>query len=398
MPDLTRTKRSRMHVLSTLAAALLCVIAVQARAAKAPTTAGKAHKHAHHKATHVKPQAHRHHHQHAATAQRDDLALKPTAGLSHDELALGASHPALASAPREEPHVAASATTAVSAAPSDSDAHAAPQQIADSGPADPIGLRSGSALVIDEKTNQVLLSKNQGDVRPIASLTKLMTAAVTLDAHLPMDQSIAITSDDVDTLKWSHSRLTPGMVFTREQLLRLALMSSENRAAHALARTYPGGVDAFVQAMNRKAHDLGMSRTHYEDPTGLSPHNESTAHDLALLVKDVQNYATIREFSTNPHDSVEVGRREIQFRNTDHLIYSPGWDILLQKTGYINEAGHCLVLNAVVQGRSVIVVLLDAWGKYSHFGDAERIRNWMQTSGRTMLSRVDSTGESPVRE
>jgi D-alanyl-D-alanine endopeptidase (penicillin-binding protein 7) len=254
---------------------------------------------------------------------------------------------------------------------------------------DPIALRSGSALVIDAQTNQVLLSKNANDVRPIASLTKLMTAAVILDAHLPMNQIIEITDADIDTLKWSSSRLRPGMQLPREELLKLALMSSENRAAHALARTYPGGIDAFMLAMNRKAQLLGMTQTHYIDPTGLSPQNESTAHDLALLVKAVYAYPLIREFSTHEKSTVDVGNRELQYRNTDHLIFNRGWDILLQKTGYINEAGHCLVLNAVVQGRRVVVVLLDAWGKYSHFGDAERIRSWMENSGRTVLTRTD---------
>lgn len=275
----------------------------------------------------------------------------------------------------------------------EADAAKRPVRLADAAvPAvsDPVSLRSGSALVIDDTTNEVLLSKNASDVRPIASLTKLMTAAVVLDAHLPMDQMIEITSDDIDTLKWSSSRLRPGMKLSREELLKLALMSSENRAAHALARTYPGGIGAFMQAMNRKAQQLGMTRTRYIDPTGLSPQNESTAHDLALLVKAVYAYPLIREFSTHQESTVDVGHRELQYRNTDHLIFNRGWDILLQKTGYINEAGHCLVLNAVVQGRNVIVVLLDAWGKYSHFGDAERIRNWMETTGRVMLSRTDA--------
>ena len=257
---------------------------------------------------------------------------------------------------------------------------------------DPISLASGSALVIDARTHQVLLSKDAGDVRPIASLTKLMTAAVVLDAHQPMDQPIEITDADIDTLKWSSSRLRPGMVFTREELLKLALMSSENRAAHALARNYPGGLDACVQAMNRKAASLGMLHTHYIEPTGLSPQNQSTASDLAKLAVAAYAYPMIRQFSTHPHSTVTAGRRELEFRNTDHLIFNRGWDILLQKTGYINEAGHCLVLNTVVQGRNVVVVLLDAWGRYAHFVDAERIRNWMETSGRTLLTRVD-----PVR-
>ena len=262
---------------------------------------------------------------------------------------------------------------------------------------DPISLASGSALVIDARTHQVLLSKDAGDVRPIASLTKLMTAAVVLDAHQPMDQPIEITDEDIDTLKWSSSRLRPGMVFTREELLKLALMSSENRAAHALARNYPGGLAACIAAMNRKAVSLGMLHTHYIEPTGLSPQNQSTASDLAKLVAAVYSYPLIRQFSTHPKSTVTAGRYELQFRNTDHLIFNRGWDILLQKTGYINEAGHCLVLNTVVQGRNVIVVLLDAWGRYAHFVDAERIRNWMQTSGRTLLTRVDPIPSAEAR-
>ena len=246
---------------------------------------------------------------------------------------------------------------------------------------DPLALRSGSALVVDEGTDRVLLSKNADIARPIASLTKLMTAAVILDAHQPMDQVIEITDADIDTLKWSSSRLRPGTRLTREELLKLALMSSENRAAHALARNYPGGLAAFIPAMNAKARALGMNATRYVEPTGLSPQNESTAHDLALLVKAAYHYPLIRDFSTHPESEVDVGQRTLQFRNTDHLVFNRGWDILLQKTGYINEAGHCLVLQTKFEGRRVIVVLLDAWGKYSHFGDAQRIRNWLEAKG-----------------
>ena len=313
-------------------------------------------------------------------------------------------HPAQTSSVRASGAIALNASTALGRA--GSAPHSASTPASDAGATrlvasdalrtpevgDPVALRSGSALVVDAKTGQVLLSKDASAVRPIASLTKLMTAAVTLDAKLPMEQPITITRDDIDTLKWSSSRLRPGVTLSREELLKLALMSSENRAAHALARTYPGGTAAFVAAMNAKAHALGMLQTHYIDPTGLSPHNESSAHDLALLVKDVRHYALIREFSTHPKSAVDVGRHELEYRNTDHLIFNRGWDIVLQKTGYINEAGHCLVLNTVVQGRNVIVVLLDAWGKYSHFGDAERIRYWMQHSGRTVLSRLDARG------
>ncbi|MGC9184796.1 MAG: D-alanyl-D-alanine endopeptidase [Thiomonas sp.] len=250
---------------------------------------------------------------------------------------------------------------------------------------DPLALRSGSALVVDEGTGRILLSKNADTARPIASLTKLMTAAVILDAHLPMDQVLEITDADIDTLKWSASRLRPGTRLTREEMLKLALMSSENRAAHALARNYPGGLVAFIAAMNAKARALGMNSTRYVEPTGLSPQNESTAHDLALLVKAAYHYPMIREFSTHPESEVDVGPRTLQFRNTDHLVFNRGWDILLQKTGYINEAGHCLVLQTKFEGRRVIVVLLDAWGKYSHFGDAQRIRTWLEARGFNSL-------------
>ena len=250
---------------------------------------------------------------------------------------------------------------------------------------DPLSLRSGSALVVDEGTGRILLSKNADIARPIASLTKLMTAAVILDAHQTMDQVIEITDADIDTLKWSASRLRPGTKLTREEMLKLALMSSENRAAHALARNYPGGLAAFISAMNAKARALGMNSTRYVEPTGLSPQNESTAHDLALLVKAAYHYPLISDFSTHPESEVDVGQRTLQFRNTDHLVFNRGWDILLQKTGYINEAGHCLVLQTKFEGRRVIVVLLDAWGKYSHFGDAQRIRTWLQARGFNSL-------------
>lgn len=256
---------------------------------------------------------------------------------------------------------------------------------------DPLFLRSGSALVVDEGTGHILLSKNADTARPIASLTKLMTAAVILDAHQPMDQVLEITDADIDTLKWSASRLRPGTRLTREEMLKLALMSSENRAAHALARNYPGGLVAFVAAMNAKARALGMNSTRYVEPTGLSPQNESTAHDLALLVKAAYHYPMIREFSTHPESEVDVGPRTLQFRNTDHLVFNRGWDILLQKTGYINEAGHCLVLQTKFEGRRIIVVLLDAWGKYSHFGDAQRIRAWLEARGFNSLHDPAST-------
>lgn len=300
------------------------------------------------------------------------------------------------------PRSSGAATVAALAAAEGSSAASAPTlQVSDASTArtdDPVFLRSGSALVVDQDTDRVLLAKNADQPRPIASLTKLMTAAVVLDAKQPLDQVIEITDADIDTLKWSSSRLRPGTRLTREELLKLALMSSENRAAHALARNYPGGLAACVAAMNRKARELGMLSTRYVEPTGLSPQNESTAHDLALLVKAAYHYPLIREFSTHPESEVDVGRRTLQFRNTDHLVFNRGWDILLQKTGYINEAGHCLVLNALLEGRRVIVVLLDAWGKYSHFGDAQRIRNWLESTGFDGLRGAAPRRSGEMRE
>lgn len=243
--------------------------------------------------------------------------------------------------------------------------------------ADSLDLKSSVALVLDSDTNEVLFSKNPQAVLPIASLTKLMTAVVVTEAKLPLTDNITITEDDVDTEKNSRSRLRVGTTLTREEMLHLALMSSENRAAHALGRTYPGGVDAFVVAMNAKAKQLGMSETHYVEPTGLSSLNQSSARDLAVLVKAAEEYAIIREFSTSQELAVEVGNRLTSFHTTDALVRSPSWDILLQKTGYITEAGRCLVMHARMAGRKVIMVFLDSAGAHTHLGDAERVRRWV---------------------
>ena len=243
--------------------------------------------------------------------------------------------------------------------------------------ADALELKSSVALVLDSDTNEVLFSKNPSAVLPIASLTKLMTAVVVTEAKLPLNEALTITDDDVDTEKNSRSRLRVGTTLSREEMLHLALMSSENRAAHALGRAYPGGLEAFVGAMNAKAHELGMNDTHYVEPTGLSSRNQSSARDLATLVKAAQEHPLIREFSISPEYEVEVGKRTTQFRTTDALVRSPSWDILLQKTGYITEAGRCLVVQARIAGRKLIMVFLDSAGKYSHIGDAERVRRWV---------------------
>ena len=248
------------------------------------------------------------------------------------------------------------------------------------GTPDPLDLKSSVALVVDKETDQVLFSKNSEAVLPIASITKLMTALVVVEAGLPLDEPLTISQADVDTEKGSSSRLQVGTTLTREQMLHLALMSSENRAAHALGRHFPGGMTAFVEAMNRRAASLGMNRTRYVEPTGLSSANQSSALDLSVLVKAASEHRLIRELSTSSDARVAVGRRELAFRNTNGLIRNPGWDIGLQKTGYISEAGRCLVMQAQLAGRQLIMVLLDSAGKYSRIGDAERLRTWVSAS------------------
>ncbi|QIL44250.1 D-alanyl-D-alanine endopeptidase [Acidovorax sp. HDW3] len=248
---------------------------------------------------------------------------------------------------------------------------------------DPLDLKSSVALVVDQDTHEVLLSKNDKAVLPIASITKLMTGLLVAEAHLPLDEHLSITQDDVDTEKGSRSRLSVGTTLTRGELLHLALMSSENRAAHALGRTYPGGLAVFVAKMNAKAQQLGMKDTRYVEPTGLSSQNQSSARDLATLVGVAHGVPLLRELSTSPGYEVEVGRRTLQFNNTNRLVKSPAWDIGLQKTGYISEAGRCLVMQAEVAGRKLIMVFLDSAGKFSRLGDAERVRHWVEArSGR----------------
>ncbi len=242
---------------------------------------------------------------------------------------------------------------------------------------DPLFLRSGAALVLDQDTHEVLYSKNPEAVLPIASLSKLMTALVISEAKQPLDEVLTITDEDIDTEKMTHSRLVPGTQLPRGVLLHLALMSSENRAANALGRNFPGGLAAFVPAMNAKAKELGMNDTHYVEPTGLSSQNHSTARDLAVLVNAAHQVPLLREYSTTSSLDVELGRRQVQFHTTDRLVANPTWDIGLQKTGFINEAGQCLVMQAQMAGRKLIMVLLDSAGKYSRIADAERIRKWV---------------------
>jgi len=242
--------------------------------------------------------------------------------------------------------------------------------------ADALDLRSSAALVIDQDTDEVLFGKNTNAVLPIASITKLMTALVTVEAGLSLDEVLEIESAD-RTIDRVRSRLNPGARVTRAQALQLALMSSENHAAHLLGRTYPGGLSAFVQAMNAKAQLIGMHDSRFADPTGLSPENRSSPADLVKLVKAAYEHSTVREFSISHELSLPLGSRTVRYGNTNRLTASPDWDIGLQKTGYIAAAGRCLVMQAVIEGQRVVMVLLDSVGKYSRLGDAQRIRDWL---------------------
>jgi serine-type D-Ala-D-Ala endopeptidase (penicillin-binding protein 7) len=244
--------------------------------------------------------------------------------------------------------------------------------------ADEPGLRSASALVIDETHASVLYSRNAEVAAPIASITKLLTALVIADAKLPMDERIQVTQEDRSLHKGAFSRLAVGTTLSRGDLIHLALMASENRAAHALGRTYPGGLDAFVAAMNAKAKALGMSSSHFVDPCGLSSDNVASPEDLAKLVVAAAHDPTIRQYSTDRRYAVAVGRHRIEFRNTNSLVGNPTWDIVVQKTGFINEAGKCLVMQAVIDNRTVVMVLLNSYGKYTRTADAVRIRRWME--------------------
>lgn len=243
-----------------------------------------------------------------------------------------------------------------------------------------LALYSASALVIDQSNGQVMLEKQPDMVVPIASISKLMTAMVVLDAKLDLQEVIAIGDEDVDGLKGTRSRLPVGTTMTREAVMLLALMSSENRAAHALGRHYPGGMHAFVQAMNRKAHALGMYNSRFEEPTGLSSNNVSTAHDLARMVAAAARYPEIRNYSTTAEAKVELNGRIRDFRNTNALVRSDNWEIGVSKTGYISEAGRCLVMQARVADRPVVIVLLDSQGKMTRVGDANRIKRWMESA------------------
>jgi serine-type D-Ala-D-Ala endopeptidase (penicillin-binding protein 7) len=246
-------------------------------------------------------------------------------------------------------------------------------------------LKSSSVLIIDQSDSSVLYSRHPDVAMPIASITKLMTALVVLDAKQPLDELIQITDADRDMPKGSFSRLSVGTTLSRGDLMHLALMSSENRAAHALGNNYPGGMPAMVAAMNAKAAELGMASSHFVDPTGLSSQNVASPEDLTKLVIAASHNRSIREYSTDQRYAVKVRRHMVEFHNTDNLVANPAWNIIVQKTGYISEAGKCLVMAAVIEGRSVVIVLLDSLGKYTRVADAKRIKTWMEASAGERL-------------
>ncbi|WJF91148.1 D-alanyl-D-alanine endopeptidase [Paraburkholderia bonniea] len=256
---------------------------------------------------------------------------------------------------------------------------------------DVLALRSSVAYVVDQNTATPLFEKNSHAVVPIASITKLMTAMVVLDSHAPMTESLEVTDEDRDYEKNTRSRLSVGSVLSREDMLHIALMASENRAAAALSRYYPGGRPGFLAAMNAKAKQLGMLDTHFENSTGLTSQNVSSARDLVKMVNAAYQYPMIRAFSTDRSYEVYTGKRSLAYNSTNALVRNPTWEIGLQKTGFINEAGECLVMQATIHGRPMIMVLLDSSGKYSRFADAARLRTWLDNGGERITSADNGT-------
>ena len=261
---------------------------------------------------------------------------------------------------------------------------------------DPLSLKSSVALAIDQASSEILFEKNANIALPIASITKLMTGFVVVTAKQDMNEVLTVDEADVDRHKFSSSRLRVGSRMTRGDLLHIALMSSENRAAAALGRNYPGGIQAFVAAMNAKARELGMHDTRYVDSSGLSSSNVSSARDLARLVKTAYNEPLLREYSTDPKSIVEASGRPMMFNNTNYLVALPDWNIGLQKTGFINEAGRCLVMQATIQGRPVIMVFLDSKGRMSRTADAGRMRRWLESSRPAAVTAAAPAAVSTV--
>jgi D-alanyl-D-alanine endopeptidase (penicillin-binding protein 7) len=257
---------------------------------------------------------------------------------------------------------------------------------------DSLALRSSVAYVVDQNTSETLFDKNSRAVVPIASITKLMTAMVVLDSKAPLTEEIDVTDEDRDYEKYTGSRLSVGSELNREDMLHIALMASENRAAAALSRYYPNGRPGFIAAMNAKARMLGMTDTHFENSTGLTSLNVSSARDLVKMVNAAYQYPLIRKFSTDRSYDVFTGKRNLAYNSTNALIRNPSWEIGLQKTGFINEAGECLVMQTTINGRPVVIILLDSSGKYSRFADAGRLRGFLETAGEPHITSADAGG------
>ena len=256
-----------------------------------------------------------------------------------------------------------------------------------------LSLHSAAAIIQDQETGEILYGKNASTVTPIASITKLMTAMVVLDAGLDLNETITISAEDMDALRGTRSRLKPGASLSRDELLRVALMASENRAAAALGRTYPGGIEAFTRAMNHKAQMLGMNGSRFDDATGLSSANVSSAEDLVKLVRAAHQYDLIRSYTTMTGHEVHVAGRPLAYHNTNRLVANGSWNIGLSKTGFTNDAGRCLVLQAKLAERKVIIVLLDSWGKLSRIADANRVRAWLEANARPQSSGVHKAAQ-----
>jgi D-alanyl-D-alanine endopeptidase (penicillin-binding protein 7) len=262
----------------------------------------------------------------------------------------------------------------------------------------PPNLQSASAFVVDDQTGEVLYDKNAATSVPIASISKLMTAIVTLQAGLPLDESITIGTEELKATWPNRSRLDKGATFTRDELLHIALLASDNRAAYALGRSYPGGLGAFVEAMNGKAVELGMTGTYFEEPSGLSKHNVSTAEDLAKLVRAAQAYPLIAQYSTDPEYEVSIRGRPSVFHSTNAMVRAGDQDIAVQKTGFTNAAGECLVMHVKSAARALTIVLLDSLGRYTPVADVLRIRAWLDPSYTAPPSLARLVAPAPVRK
>ncbi len=381
---------------------LICVLAGNALIAQAGGNEGdttgenqaakhhiKHHRKSHHKTVHHRKLAHHHvsHKQRAASQPASGRAAEQSARVAAilDASPVTDVQAVLANAPTEQPVV--EKHDKPSASPDASLAMKYDTRLSLFQPHSSPKLRSSFALVYDEQTQRPLYTKNPDAVTPIASITKLMTAMVVLDSKPDLDEEISVSDADQDMLKRTHSRLGVGTTFTRREMLNLALMSSENRAASALARNYPGGTAAAVAAMNAKARELGMMNTTFRDPTGLNSQNVSTARDLVKMVAAARKYKLIHQFTTTASRLVEGQRgRELRFNNTNPLVKSTSWEIGLSKTGFINEAGRCLVMQAQIRQRPVIIVLLDSVGKSSRIGDANRVKKWIESASAQAVS------------